>query len=79
MNEITEAEWLLELQKCITPEDDQGYTVEEWQRMADMSYAKTKRIIKHSVRTGTMVRGNRYIEKDWDGRTRVVSVYALKR
>lgn len=77
--EITHSEWMAEMERLWNARpQDEGFTVAEWSEALGWGYSRTQRVIKDAVRSGVMVRGQRFVAADWDGRSRSYTVYRPK-
>lgn len=78
MTEITETEWLAEIDRLIREEksSDEGFTSAEWQAKLKVNENKVKKILKHLVLSGRMQVGKRFVHHDWDGKSRHYTVYS---
>lgn len=74
--EITQEELTAELERIWNNRpSDAGLTVAEYREALGWSNIRTQKVIRDGVRAGTIIRGVRRIEKDWDGRPRTYTVY----
>lgn len=78
-SDITVSEWQAEMERLWQDRpQDEGMTIDEWVEVLKGGRASVQGFIRGEVRAGRMLRGQRYIAKDWDGRARTYQVYRPK-
>lgn len=74
--EIRLDEWQAEMERLWSARpQDEGFTVAEWADRLGWGKHRAQAFIKSAVKSGKMVRGQRFVPQDWDGRSRYYKVY----
>jgi hypothetical protein len=55
----------------------EGLTTTEWGEQLNLGVLATRKVIKAAVQAGVLIRGDRWVKADWDGKARKYSVYFL--
>ena len=77
MAEIAVSEWLKELETLNNTKPDEGNTVLEIAAALQITPDKGRQFLKAGCIAGTIVIGNRVVQRDWDGRCRSYTVYRV--
>jgi hypothetical protein len=78
MTEINYEEWTKALEEATGATDaNAGYTSAELRDLLHLSVSKVQIFLREGIKSGKILRTERHVTKDWDGRGRIYSVYRL--